>query len=151
MPQRVIGLPSLRSSERDDHFTDSLNCTGGCGGNGYVFQHADGFALSAPGAGLVALNVYWNSAPGPGGLSPRGAQGDNVASSFPPAQPGYTLARVEGYVYDPALPQPAGTLPLKVRREPGNPASLTTLSRFACRPFAPVALNAPGVLLRSTP
>lgn len=104
--------PPHCSSERDDHFTDSLNCTGGCGGNGYVFEHADGFALSAPGSGLVALNLYWN--PTPGSKWFRGATGDNVASSFPPTEPGYTFARTEGYVFDPALPQPAGTLPLKV-------------------------------------
>jgi alpha-glucosidase (family GH31 glycosyl hydrolase) len=37
-----------------------------------------------------------------------------VASSFPPAQPNYTLARVEGYVHDPALPPPAGAVALKL-------------------------------------
>lgn len=116
IPLRVATIaPSIYltcvSASRDDHFVDSQNCSEGCGPS-YVFQHSDGFAFFSAGAGLVALNLYWNEAPDP---SPKGSTGDNVASSFPPTQPGYTFVRVEGYIYDPALPQPPGTLPLKVR------------------------------------
>jgi hypothetical protein len=59
----------------------------------------------------VALNLYWNANPGSG---LKGAGGDNVASTFPPAQPNYTFSRTMGFVFDPARPQPPGTVPLKV-------------------------------------
>ena len=95
------------SRERDDHFSDSENCSA-CGGIDYVFRHAQGVFAGAPGDGLVPLNLYWNAGP------KAGAGGDNVASTFPPTQPGYDFARIMGYVFDPALPQPAGTVPLKL-------------------------------------
>jgi hypothetical protein len=95
------------SARRDDHFTDNLNCSA-CAGLDYVFQHAQGAVWPAAGPGRVALNLYWNAGP------LEGAGGDNVASSFAPAQPGYVLSRVEGYVGDPALPQPPATVALKL-------------------------------------
>jgi len=97
------------SASRNDHFTDNLNCTGGCDGFGYKFLHAQAQINVIPGAGLVPLNLYWNEAP-----TKNGAAGDNVASTFPPTQPGYTFARLEGYVFDPQSPQPPNTLPLKL-------------------------------------
>ena len=96
------------SASRDDHFSDNdANCSA-CPGAGYVYKHAQGTFSARPDVGLVALNLYWNPNPS------AGAGGDNVASTFSPTQPGYTFARVLGYVADPAKPQPAGTTPLKV-------------------------------------
>jgi hypothetical protein len=95
------------SAQRDDHFTDSANCSA-CAGLDYVFLHAQGGAWPTNSPGLVALNLYWNAG------QRDGASGDNVASTFPPQQPGYTFSRIEGYVYDPALPQPADTIALKL-------------------------------------
>ena len=96
------------SAERDDHFSDNnANCSA-CPGAGYVYRHEQGTFSAQPGDGLVALNLYWNAGP------TAGAGGDNVASSFPPTQPGYTFARVLGYIADPAAPQPAGSVPLRV-------------------------------------
>ena len=86
------------SATRDDHFSDTLNCSAGCGGV-YAYMHAQGVVAAEPGPGRVALNLYWNGAPAGG----NGAGGDNVASTFPPAQPGYALARVMGYVYAAAV------------------------------------------------
>jgi hypothetical protein len=97
------------SASRNDHFSDNLNCSGGCEGNGYTFMHEQALVSANPGAGLIALNLYWNGSP-----TREGVGGDNVASTFPPTQPGYAFARVEGYVYDPKLPQPAGTLAIRL-------------------------------------
>ena len=96
------------SASREDYFTDNLQCSA-CG-SAYTFLHAQGAAWPAPAPGLVPLNLYWNAAPG----ARNGAGGDNVDSSFPPAQAGYNFVRVQGYVGDPALPQPADTLALKL-------------------------------------
>lgn len=95
------------SKARNDHFTDNMNCSA-CAGLDYVFLHAQGSAQPDPSPGLVALNLYWNAGP------KDGAGGDNVASTFPPLQPGYTFSRIEGYIGDPALPQPADTIALKL-------------------------------------
>lgn len=97
------------SSIRDDHFSDNHNCTDGCGSNGYVYLHEQGTYSTFLNAGYVPLNLYWNENP-----LKDGTGGDNVASSFPPTEPGYTFARTMGYIYDPSLPQPDGTVPLKV-------------------------------------
>jgi hypothetical protein len=103
-PPTTLGL--WYSQSRDDHFSDSLNCSA-CGAF-YSFMHWQGSLFPAAGEGLVALNLYWNA-------NPRaGAGGDNVASTFPPTQPGYSFARVMGFVYDPAQPQPAGTATVKI-------------------------------------
>ena len=110
-PGSALGVVSLWfSKSRHDHFTDNLNCSA-CAGLDYTFLRAQaGVFTSARGAaGLVPLNLYWNPAP-----AADGASGDNVASTFPPAQPGYSLARVEGWVHDPAAPQPPGTVALKL-------------------------------------
>jgi hypothetical protein len=95
------------SSSRDDHFSDNANCTEGCNGI-YNYQHEQGTFSTFSSTGYVPLNLYWNENP------KNGAQGDNVASSFPPTELGYILARNMGYVFDPTLPQPVGTVPLKV-------------------------------------
>jgi alpha-glucosidase (family GH31 glycosyl hydrolase) len=96
------------SSQRDDHFSDNHNCTDGCGSYGYAYLHDQGTYSTFSDIGYVPLNLYWNQ-------NPRdGAGGDNVASSFAPTEPGYTFARNMGYVYDPSLPQPKATVPLKV-------------------------------------
>lgn len=104
-----VSLNLFYSKERDDHFTDNANCSA-CTGLDYVFLHAQGAIQVNPEPGLVALNLYWNENPS----SVGGAGGDNVASSFPPAQPGYTFSRVEGYIADPDLPQPPDTFALKL-------------------------------------
>ena len=105
-----VTLSLWYSKHRNDHFSDSLNCTGGCGGLDYVYMHAQAQLQAQPGARLVPLNLYWNAAPG----VLRGALGDNVASTFPPAQQGYGFARVLGWVSDPALPAPPGSVALKL-------------------------------------
>jgi hypothetical protein len=98
------------SASRDDHFSDNnANCSA-CPGEGYVYRHEQGTFSSEPGEGLVPLNLYWNPSPS----DTRGTSGDNVASTFPPTQPGYTFARILGYIADPAAPSPAGSTPLKV-------------------------------------
>ena len=109
-PSSVQEIQLFYSRARQDHFTDNLKC-GACAGLDYVLLHSQGYVYTAPAAGRVPLFLYWNPSPSP---LLRGATGDNVASSFPPAQPGYTQERVEGYVGDPALPQPPNTTLLKL-------------------------------------
>ena len=99
------------SAERNDHFSDSLNCSDGCAGSGYVFMHNQALLPDDTVAGTVALNLYWNASPS---KLVGGVLGDNVASSFPPAQAGYVFARVLGQVFDPSQPQPDGTITLKL-------------------------------------
>jgi len=94
------------------HFSDNNASCSACPGAGYVYKHEQGTFAAPPGAGLVALNLYWNAAPS------AGSGGDNVASTFPPTQPGYTFARILGYVADPAAPQPAGSAQQHVPRLP---------------------------------
>ena len=113
------------SAARDDHFSDENNCSA-CSGLDYVFQHAQGALAVAPGDGLVPLNLYWNAAPSAGATA--GAGGDNVASTFPPAQPNYTLSRLMGYVFDPAQPQPANTAPLRLYYSAAHRDHYTTAS-----------------------
>ena len=102
-----VSLNLWYSKSRDDHFSDNANCSA-CAGLDYVFKHEQGVFAGSAGAGLVALNLYWNANPS------AGAGGDNVASTFAPTQAGYTFSRVMGYVFDPAKPQPPGTVPLKL-------------------------------------
>ena len=98
------------SASRDDHFTDSLNCSV-CGGI-YTFIRTQGGASPRPAPGLVPLNLYWNPLPS-AGVQGVG-KGDNVASTFAPTQPGYAFVRVMGYVGDPAAPAPPDSVTLKL-------------------------------------
>lgn len=115
----VTELDLYYSKVRNDHFSDTLKCEG-CGGLDYVFLHTQGYVYQAPAQGLIALNLYWNPSPGGGGGVLKGAQGDNVASTdaFPPSQPNYTLARIEGYIGDPALPPLPNSTLLKLWYSP---------------------------------
>eukprot|EP01116_Phalansterium_solitarium_P017266 TRINITY_DN4202_c0_g2_i1.p1 TRINITY_DN4202_c0_g2~~TRINITY_DN4202_c0_g2_i1.p1 ORF type:complete len:996 (-),score=260.21 TRINITY_DN4202_c0_g2_i1:117-3104(-) len=98
------------SSEREDHFTDAT-CSG-CAGNGYTLVRPQGYAFADQHTnGTIPLNLYWNPAPG-GAL--KGSTGDNVVSTFPPSQPGYSFVRVQGYIYDVSLPQPPDTVTVKL-------------------------------------
>ena len=103
------------SSTREDHFTDT-NCNG-CDGFNYVFEHAQGYAFMDNSLGtMVPLNLYWNPNPSLSNSTVpiKGTNGDNVVSTVPPTQPGYTYVRVQGYIYDPSLPQPPNTAPVKL-------------------------------------
>ena len=112
----VTQLALYYSRQRNDHFSDTQACAA-CSGLDYVLLGAQGYVHQGPGAGRVALQLWWNPSPGGGGAARlRGALGDNVATTaaFPPAQPGYTLARTEGYLGDPALPAPPNATLLKL-------------------------------------
>lgn len=108
-PKALATITLWYSPQRNDHFSDNENCSA-CVGLDYRYLHAQAqvYAGSRGAPGLVPLNLYWNAGPA------DGASGDNVASTFPPAQPGYTFSRVEGWVHDPAAPQPPGTVALKL-------------------------------------
>ena len=95
------------SKARNDHFSDSANCSA-CQGLDYKYLHAQAGLFTVHATGLEPLNLYWNANPA------DGAEGDNVASTFPPEQPGYAFARVEGYVYQRGAAQPPGTVALKL-------------------------------------
>lgn len=102
------------SSTREDHFTDT-DC-GGCQGFNYVLEHAQGYAFllnTSTTDHLIPLNLYWNSNPSSSPLL-RGTGGDNVVSTVPPTQSGYNFVRIQGYIYDPAYPQPPNTSPVKL-------------------------------------
>ena len=111
----VYPLNLYYSRERNDHFSDTEACAA-CSGLDYVLLHSQGYVRQSPGQGLVALNLYWNPSPGSQQQLLRGASGDNVASTaaLPPAQPGYTLARTEGYLGDPTLPPPPNSTLLRL-------------------------------------
>lgn len=95
------------SAERTDHFTDST-CAG-CGDE-FAFVRAQGYALSGPEDGLIALILYWNVDPLTGGVS-----GDNVVSTAPPSESGYILlCQGAGLHLRPKLAQPPGTNTVKL-------------------------------------
>ena len=98
------------SAARDDHFSDDKNCSACSGSNGYTYLHAQAALFAEPALGRVALNLYWNANP----LLLHGTGGVYFSSSFPHTQTGFAFARIEGYIYDPNLPQPPETVVLKV-------------------------------------
>jgi hypothetical protein len=118
-PSGAAALHRWFSLRRDDHYLTSDPAWNGAEGDSravpdYSWVRREGFvsrspsAVGAPG-GKLALHTWWSP-----------SRADNLTTSDPTwagapgstRPPDYRWVRLEGYVDDPALPQPAGTVPL---------------------------------------
>ena len=130
--KKVVGLARWFSGRRNDNLTtadrDWRRCV-----NDEIAAH-DGYKLTR-----IEGRIFSPDAPQPEGTVPlrlwfNPAQGDHFTTTFPDWDPrvnngqrdGYRFVRVEGYVYDPQRPQPAGTIPLRWHRSGDRDDNLTT-------------------------
>ena len=117
----MVPLSSWWNPTRGDNFaTTDPNWSGDIGAtqSGYTLYRIEGYLfhpdLSQP-SGTVPVYSWWNP-----------ARGDNFATTDPnwsgnigDTQSDYTLYRIEGYIFDPNQPQPAGTVPVYSWWNPG--------------------------------
>jgi hypothetical protein len=79
------------NSQRGDNFTTATDAgvrDAQTAGYTEVQGAIAGYVFISPTPGMVALNTYWNS-----------QRGDNFTTTLASPPPGYTLVRVEGYIY----------------------------------------------------
>ncbi len=129
-PQNIIVLPvySWWNPVRGDNFaTTDPNWSGNIGDtqSGYTLYRIEGYIFDPnqpQPAGTVPVYSWWNP-----------VRGDNFATTDPnwsgnigDTQSGYTLYRIEGYIFDPNQPQPAGTVPVYSWWNPGTGDNFAT-------------------------
>jgi hypothetical protein len=114
----MLPLVSWWSPDRKDNFATTDATWAGCNGDvkspDYAFVRTEGFIFSPyeeQPEGTVPIYTWWDP-----------DRGDNHLTSHPGWQhyigdgnirsPNYIYTRLEGYIYSPYKPQPAGTIPL---------------------------------------
>jgi hypothetical protein len=115
-PAGTVPLTSWWSGGRADNHAAGGPTFAGCFSSlrspDYGFYRTEGYvfdpARPAP-AGTVPLHRWYSNTRGDNWTTTQHAA---VGGTGGPLDPDYRFGRLEGYVYDPARPQPAGTVPL---------------------------------------
>lgn len=133
-PAGTVPLVTWWSQEFGDNLTttstDWIGCHGARRAPDYSFSQVEGyiFAPDAPQPrGTIRLQSWIDRGRGDHAIRTHPTwiswKAEDDGGGHPPD---YTLSRLEGYVFDPALPQPPGTVPLHQWYSPGRQDNWTT-------------------------